>query len=116
MPRICKTTPRGPDGRPLIVRDDRSAEEFLTRFFELRPVIPEGSSFGRFLTVNGYSSCRTVEEQPNQGLLKSALADVYVLGQRAAAGDNEALRAMTIIQSLLEKKRPASYHTQIAVA
>ena len=97
MTRICKTTPRDGTGRPLRIRDLKGAENFIDQFSSNSQTV--SGSFSRYTTVNGYSSYSCVEQQPVQGLLKSALADIHVLARRAKSGDQEAQQALEILES-----------------
>jgi len=102
MPRICRTTPRDENGRPVRVIDELSADKFVERLFEVEGDCEK--SFTRYMTVNGYSSGTVVIDQPNQGLLKAALAEVHVLNGRANDGDTGAEEALMIIQSMVERR------------
>ena len=93
MPRICATTPRDENGKPVRVRCLASAVSFVQKLLCLSG---GSASFTRYMTVNGYSSYCVVKDQPTQGLLKAALAEVHELKQRASNGDPEAVNALLV--------------------
>lgn len=101
MPRICATTPRDENGRPLKVRDLASATNFIDRLKTL--AVNSGKSFTRYMTVNGYSSYATVADQPNQGLVKAAIAELHELKLRALKGDPEAINGLSILGQYLTR-------------
>ena len=100
MPRICKTTPRDENGKPVRVRCLATAKSFIEKLLGLE----DGSaSFTRYMTVNGYSSYAVVKDQPSQGLLKTSLADVYELKRRASNGDPEAVNALFVMAQYMQE-------------
>lgn len=98
--RTCRTTPRGTDGRPLKVTSLSVARDWVKTFFSSSDE-PAGG-FSRYVTVSGYSNSSFLNKQPNQALLKTSLADIYALRERAKAGDPDAERVLGILREYLD--------------
>ena len=94
--KIGKNTVRGKDGKPLVISDLESAQQYEQEFFGGE--VAEGGT-KKYLTLHGPASPDYVSvDLMSQGLAKMAIAGIAVLCSRAAEGDKEASGLLDVIK------------------